>query len=385
MRRIIRVVAGALAVSCAVVGAGLPAQAQVAPPVGVGDGGGGVIDGGPAGTPALSIFATCTVRNGKGVTSWFGYTNSLTQRVNVDVGNDNATTVNSLVQANGGQVVQFQPGTVQRAFAVLHPVNSSAGWVVTSPIFDGSALIGSARVTASDAGAPACPAGTPTRWVGVQSTVDSTIFEIPEISVSSVYDRRDRSGKLIASAVNYSVNKVKSTCSAGGTPLPPRVLWGFGGPTQQYGPSFTLNLVTPAAYRPPTGVIRTDADANYSFARTWVGVRQVADPQALTDFSGGDAALAARLPATRGLSSETVLADVYGRCSFDGDVMMSKTVLWVDAFGRPFSLYTNTETSGVQRTRLSVRCSPVATYPGPITGCDVPIDSLSGPGGRIYR
>jgi hypothetical protein len=375
----------AVAVSCVVGGGALSASAQTAPPDVGGGGGGAVIDVGPGGTTVLSAFVDCTVRNGKSVTAWFGYSNSGSDRVNVDVGPNNTTTVNGVAQANSGQVVQFQPGTtVRRAFTMSHNFGGTATWTVSSPVFAGTELVGSAPVTVSDFGAPACAAGTTTRSAGIQFTGNAANFDLPSISVSSLYDGRDRSGKIVTAVVNYSVDKIKSTCSAGGTPLPPRILWGYGGPTQQYGPSFTLNLVTPAAYRAPVGVIRTDADENYSFARTWVGARQVANPQATTDFSGGDAALAARLPDTRGLSSETVIADVYGRCAFDDRIVTSNTVLWVDAFGRPFSLYTNTG-NGTERTRASVRCGPLASYPGLVTGCDVPIDSLSGPGGTRFR
>jgi hypothetical protein len=383
MKRSLRVLAGAVAVSFAVLGGAVSASAQVPPPIDTG--GGGEVDGAPGGAPAVTVFADCVVSSGKSVTAWFGYTNTFSQRVNLDVGPNNSTTVNSVAQANSGQVVQFQPGTVRRAFTMSHQVRGSATWSVQSPVFDGNNEIDTVQVTATDVGAPACPSGTPNRSAGVQTTGDSANFEFPTITVSGLYDQRNQAGTVTAAFVNYAVSKVKSTCSAGGFPLPPLVLWGFGGPTSQYGPSFTLNLVTPAAYRAPFGVFRTDSDENYSFARTYIGVRQVVDPQALTDLSGGDAALAARLPATRGLSSETVLADVYGRCAFPGvGIVTSNTVVWVDAFGRPFSLYTNTGTAG-ERTRASVRCGPVASYPGLITGCDVPIDALSGPGGRAFR
>jgi hypothetical protein len=393
MRRIIRVVAGALAVSGAVIGAGLPAQAQVAPPVGVGDGGGGVIDGGPGGTtaPMIEVFADCAMRNGKGMTVWFGYRNNFDFRRHIDLGADNNVTVGGAAQPNAGQVTQFLVGETRRAFAVNYLARSSATWSITSPVFDtatGNPTDDTVSRAASSDGAPACGPGV----VPVSATAQITNFvrqgDNPEYYplakpvVKPLYDRRDASGKLIDAYVSFSVEGVRSVCSGGGQPLPPLVLWGFGGPSNRNDGYFLARLTTTPAYNPPWGVTRTEANENFSFARTYVGVRQVANPQAATDFSGGDPALAALFPIPRGLSSEKVVADVFGRCLTGGRIVTSQNPLWVDSLGAPVYLFTTTD-EATQSTRLVVFCRagvPVA----PLTNCDVPVGGI-GPGGSYRR
>jgi hypothetical protein len=392
--RSLRVVAGAVAVGVSVLGGAFPAHAQVAPP-NVGVGGGDVIEVGPGGGPtaAITIFADCVVRSGVNTVVWFGFTNSFGFRRHLDVGVDNAVAVGGVAQANAGQVTQFLAGETRRAFAVRFGPRTNATWTINSPTYDpatGSPAAGTIAQTATSAGAPPCGAGAPTVSATAQITQfvrqsgDGEYYPVVKPTVRSLFDRRDASGKLVDAYVGYSLDNVRSVCSAGGTPLPPAILWGFGGPTNRNDGFFLARLTTTAGYRPAWGVVRTDADANYSFARTYIGVRQVKDPQLVTDFSGGDPAAAAILPTPKGLSSEKVIADVFGRCLTNGRVVTSQNPVWVDSGGYPFYLFTTTD-EAAQSTRAAVFCRPAGTNPpGPLLGCDVPLGG-PGPGGRTFR
>jgi hypothetical protein len=375
-----------------VVGAGLPAQAQVAPPIDVG--GGVVIDVGPGGAttvPMIEIFADCVVRNGKGMTVWFGYRNNFDFRRHIDIGADNVVAVGGAAQANSGQVTQFLVGETRRAFAANYLVRSTATWSIMSPLFDkgtGNPTDATVVRTASSDGAPSCEAGVQTASATAQITnfirqgTNPEYYSLAKPVVKPIYDRRDASGNLVDAYVSFSIEGVRSACSGGGRPLTPLVLWGFGGPTNRNDGYFLARLTTTPGYSAPIGVTRTDSNEIHSFARTFIGVRRVVDPQAATDFSGGDAALAALYPTPKGLSSEKVVADVFGRCLTNGRVVTSQNPLWVDAQGAPVNLFTTTD-QATQSTRLPVFCRagrPVA----PLTDCDVPVGGI-GPGGSYRR
>jgi hypothetical protein len=92
-----------------------------------------VVDSGTGSGPGVTVFASCTVAGPSGVTVWFGYNNALTERRVALIGSDNTVSVSSVAVngvANRGQTTQFQPGKVERAFAVTVPVGSTATWTV---------------------------------------------------------------------------------------------------------------------------------------------------------------------------------------------------------------------------------------------------------------
>ena len=86
----------------------------------------------PTGAAVSAVFASCTVARRAGTTVWFGYSNPLAERRVALVGSGNTVAVNGCHwRANRGQITQFQPGVVERAFAVTVPVGSTATWAVT--------------------------------------------------------------------------------------------------------------------------------------------------------------------------------------------------------------------------------------------------------------
>jgi hypothetical protein len=375
--RSLRVLVGAVAVSVSLLGSLSPAQAQVLP--------------NPT-APALRLYADCVVRTKFSETVWFGFRNEFTSPLHLDVGADNAIAVGGVDLGNAGQVTQFLVGETRRAFAVSITRRSSATWKVMSPFYNrqtGLMYPNPVPVAVSSVGAPLCAAGVPGVSATAQITefsrrpLDSNYYPNAKPTVVSLLDRKDASGKLAEAFVGFSLDKVRSACSAG-TPLDPAILWGFGGPTNRTERFYVAGPTTTAGYRPPLDVVRTDTGSGYAFARTYYGVRRVDAPQALTPFIG-DAAVVANYPKPKGLSSEKVIADVFGRCLLsDGQVVTSVNPLWIDSSGEPFHLFTTTD-EATQRTRAAVLCGPAGTTPpGPLLGCDVRLAG-DGPGVQKYR
>lgn len=333
--------------------------------------------------PAVELFATCTITRRGTTTVWFGYHNTWDRRVDARVGASNVVTVGGTPVSNAGQVEQFQPGQVDRAFAVVVRIRSVATWsadvVDLAALEPGDVVGGLVRVQAANTpGTPVCELGTPVRSATPQlagliaPNNDASIRIVPGVN-----ELRDLSGKLVRSSVEFAVDGVVSTCSAGGVPLPPRVLWGYAGPTDQVGGAIISSGGVGYAPLPPAAVVSTDYfDAELGVIlevqRSYRAVRQVVDPQRLWTLQEEG------FPALFGLSSETVIADVTARCRFGRQVVSSSTVYWVDAGGRPFPFVTVTDVHA-QTTRQANLC--LNGIPSP---CDVPFIGV-GPGGVKFR
>jgi len=327
--------------------------------------------------PAATVAASCVVPGPTTSTVWFGYTNNSAERVNALVGsNSNAVrlTVESYV-INHGQVEQLQPGSVARAFAVSVPAGDSATWTVMVPDL---ANLGS-TTTVSATGGPstaACAAGTPKR----SATIQATPGETPSIVFTVGKQVRDTSGLLTKATVDFAVSGLATTCSEGGVPLAPKVLWGYGGPTTVINGALVGAAGDALASLPARAIERTDSDASYSFVRSYRSTRAVANPQSAWAFGTRAQQLLGTAPFARGLSSETVIADVVARCKFGNRVVTGPTTYWLDADGRPiaFQIVTDIPT---QTTRKALNCFITGS---PVVNCDVPTTG-AGPGGPRFR
>jgi hypothetical protein len=329
---------------------------------------------GPGTVPGVSVFASCTVARRSGTTVWFGYNNPLAERRVALVESANAVYIKGYLGAlNRGQVTQFQPGVVERAFAVTVPVGSTATWAVTPANILG--VPDSSSSATSGPSTPACPSG-----VGVRSATPQIVGGlVPTISALPV-NQLVSNGLLVRSSLKFSTNGVVSACSAGGVPLAPKVLWGYGTSGQAGG------LVVPsgAAYEPLAAdkVVRVDSNpANgVTFERSYQATRRVVDPQSVSVFGSLQEQLAGTAQMAWGYSSVSVIADVEARCQFPNGVVKSSTTVWVDPeSGSGFNFHTVTDRL-TQSTRPATFCLP----PYPTSGCDVRAIGV-GPGGSRYR
>ncbi len=326
--------------------------------------------------PAATVTASCIVAGRTTSTVWFGYTNTSGERVTAVVGADNAVglSVPSNV-INRGQVDQLLPGSVARAFAVGVPTGATATWTVKVPDL---ANPGSST-TVSATGGPstaACAAGTTTR----SATMQAGPGEIPSVIFTVRKQVRNSSGLLTGVAVQFGVADLTTTCSDGGVPLEPKVLWGYGGSTAQINGALVGAAGDALAPLPARAIVRTDSTADYSFVRSYRSTRTVADPQRLWVFGNLQQQVQGTVPSARGLSSETVIADVVARCRFGTRVVTGPNTYWVDASGRPiaFQIVTDMPT---QTTRSASSCFLNGSV---VVNCDVPIIG-PGPGGPRFR
>lgn len=341
-----------------------------------------LIDPGPyVPAPAVQLFATCAVTRRGTTTVWFGYQNVWSERVVSPVGPGNDVLVDSLSRGNLGQVDQFQPGRVDRAFAVSVPTGQVATWAVDvadlnypSPAIDPPTRV----MASSSTDTPACRAGTP-----VKSATPQSASGAPQINITYGANDRVRKGLLVRSTVRFDVSGVTSACSAGGVPLAPKVVFGYMGPISQYG---ALILASGGAdYVPlsPRQIDRTTLLDGTTVRWATVAERSIVDPQQLFTY-GATVAQSTYWPSARGLTSQRVIADVTARCRFGGRIVSSSTVYWVDGggAGAPFVSVTDFAT---QTTRDANVCSTAGLGPlNPAVGCDVPYIGI-GPGGVKFR
>ena len=341
-----------------------------------------LIDSGPSvAVPAVQLFATCSVTRRSGVTVWFGYQNSWTDRVDSPVGPGNDMSIDSLSMGNLGQVSQFQPGRVDRAFAVTMSAGQVATWAADVVDLDQPALALAplTRVVASSSAAlPACPAGTP-----VRSATPQIGGVAAQIDITTGLAERRRRGMLVRSTVRFDVSGVTSACSSGGVPLAPKVLFGYTGAVNQVGALILASSGADYAPLPPRRVARTTNLGGATVIWSTVAERSIVDPQQVFTY-GATPAQATYWPSARGLSSQGVIADVTARCRFGGQIVSSSTVVWVDAAGQGFSFVTVTD-AATQTTRTPGFCDILRLAPlSPAFGCDVPWIGV-GPGGVKLR
>ncbi len=333
----------------------------------------------PGTTPPASgvaVFASCTVARRTGTTVWFGYSNTLAERRVALVGPSNTVSVNTVAVngvANRGQTTQFQPGVVDRAFAVTVPNGSSATWTVTPASILGVSDAPSSATSGSST--PACLTG-----VGVRSATPQIVGGLVPTISSQPANQLTSYGLLKRSSQTFSTNGVVSACSDGGVPLPPRVLWGYDvSPPGQAG-----GLVVPAgaAYEALAAdrVIRTDSANGITFERSYQATRRIVDPQRISVFGSLQEQLANTAQVAWGYSSLSVIADVEARCQFATGIVRSATTVWVDPeAGSGFNFHTVTDQAS-QTTRPASFC--LAPYP--TIGCDVRAIGV-GPGGSKFR
>ena len=324
--------------------------------------------------PAATVTASCIVRGATTSTVWFGYSNSSGARITALVGsNSNAVrlTVESYV-VNRGQVEQLQQGSVERAFAVSVPTGTTATWTVQVPDL---ASPGSSTTVSAAGGpsTPACASGTATR----SATMQALPGQSPSINFTSGKQVRNNSGLLTRASVQFGISGLATSCSEGGVPLEPKVLWGYGGPTNVINGAVVSAAGDALVPLSASATVRVDSDPNYSFVRSYRSARTVADPQRLWVFGTLQEQVLGTALVARGLSSETVIADVVARCQFGTRIVSGPTTYWLDADGRPiaFQMVTDVPT---QSTRSSLRCLVI------VAGCDIPIIGI-GPGGPRYR
>ncbi len=323
-----------------------------------------VVDIGPsagAGTSAVIPSATCAIRGGGNATYWFGYTNSIASSIVVPVGPENSIVRPGVASVDAAQPDQFRPGTTARSVAVKALATESVTWSVTSAI--GPDVAPSTSSATAGPATPACASGTPTRSANMR-IAGASIQQRPFNQV------RNSSGQLTTASVLFSVSGARSVCSEG-VALPPLTLWGF---TDGVGVS-PASQARPYAAMPAQQVVRTDTFAyvgrfNFTedFQRTWLPVRRVADPQAIsTQFLVAGGTLNAL-----GLSETVATADMTAYC-----LGPRWSLVWgsTSFIGGEEGNYSITATNPVtQSTRTAVQCV------GTLTDCDYVIDTV-GPGG----
>ena len=146
------------------------------------------------------MFASCTVARRTGTTVWFGYSNTLAERRVALVGPGNTVAVNTVAVngvANRGQTTQFQPGVVERAFAVTVPNGSTATWAVTPQSILGVSDAPSSAT--SGPSTPACPAG-----VGVRSATPQIVGGLVPTISSQPVNQLISNGLLVRSSLRFS-------------------------------------------------------------------------------------------------------------------------------------------------------------------------------------
>ncbi len=327
--------------------------------------------------PAATVAASCIVQGQTSSTVWFGYTNNSGGRVDAPVGsNSNTVTLTAASYViNYGQVEQLQPGSVARAFAVSVPAGDAATWTVRVPDL---ANLGSTTTVSATGGpsTPACAAGTAKR----SATMQTRPGETPSIILTIDKQVRNSRGLLTRATVDFALAGVATTCSDGGVPLEPKVLWGYGGPTNVINGALVGAAGDALVSLPARAIERIDSNADYSFVRSYRSTRAVANPQSAWAFGTLQQQLLGTAPFARGLSSETVIADVVARCQFGTRVVAAPTTYWIDRDGRAISFQFVTDVA-TQSTRTALSCFITTS---PVVNCDVPIIGV-GPGGPRFR
>lgn len=333
-----------------------------------------VVGPGVVSPPGVSVFASCTVARRAGTTVWFGYSNTLTERRVALVGSGNTVAANGAAgAANRGQTTQFQPGVVERAFAVTVPAGSTATWAVTPANILGVSDVPSSAT--SGASTPPCPTG-----VGVRSATPQIVGSlVPTISAAPL-NQRVTNGLLDRASIGFSTTGVVSACSDGGVPLAPRVLWGYDVSPPGQASGLIVPAGAPYEALPVDKVVRVDSDGTFTFERSTQATRRVVDPQRVSVFGSLQEQLAGTAQVAWGYSSISVIADVEARCQFPNGVVKSSTTVWVDPVsGSGFNFHTVTD-----RAAQSTRPAAFCLSPYPTSGCDVRAIGV-GPGGGKYR
>lgn len=314
-----------------------------------------------ASTAVVTPLATCAIRSGVNATYWFGYTNVSSFSIVAAVGADNSIIRPGVASVDAAQPDQFRPGTTARSVAVKVAATDSVTWSITSA--SSPDLTPSALSATAGPDTPACASGTPTCSANMR-IAGATIQQ------RSLTQGRNSSGQLVDATVLFAVSGARTVCSEGFA-LPPLTLWGFN---DGIGVSPALQA-GPYAPMPAQQVVRTDT-FTYSgrftftedFQRTWLPVRRVADPQAVTtQFLSDGATIEAR-----GLSQVVATADLTAYClAGRGSLVWGSTSFIGGEEGNYLITATNPAT---QATRTALQCI------GTTIGCDF-LTNTVGPGG----
>jgi hypothetical protein len=180
---------------------------------------------------------------------------------------------------------------------------------------------------------------------------------------------RDSSGQLTAASVLFSVSGARSVCSEG-IALPPLALWGFN---DGVGVSPALRA-GPYAAMPAQQVVRTDTFTyvgrftfTADFQRTWLPVRRVVDPQAISTQL-----VAAGTVSALGLSQTVATVDLTASCLGPRWSLVWGSTSFVGGDEGQYSITATNPTT--QSTRTAVPCVDT------LVDCDYLTDSV-GPGG----
>ena len=269
-------------------------------------------------------------------TYWFGYGFTATPQVialkdlpaNLAVGPANhfverrgSRTVNA--HANRGQGTYFQTGAHRYVFGVTVSTGNSLTWTVQAPDPASHPPLGYWQAAITPVAPPACPRGYTNRSAAPQTTGNAEIRFVP-------INEQHVNGVLTKSQLKFSVaGAVTSGCSAGGTPLQPRVLWGFSdfaeGGTSNLAPLDPHSVVRVDTFYPGDGATAV------TYQRTWNATRTIIDPQRPFTTTPG--------VSSHGMATTNVLADVQARCAFTigstTTIVRSNQTLWVPTDGGP--------------------------------------------------
>lgn len=202
-----------------------------------------------------------------------------------------------------GQLDQFLPGSHTSRFSVR--TSRRATWVLEVPSLAEEApnSIPPPRQwkISITARGPSCRRSVPRHFASMRATA-------PDFAPVDVV--RDDTGRITRYSLGFTQDGI-TLCSAGGTPVEPRVLWGYSGSALDGG----LNLVP----LPPDQVVRIDQFESRLWPRTAVAEREVAD-------------------ISQGVGLE-VIVDTYARCQFGDDIVEAPDPRWGGDDGSSFLVF----------------------------------------------
>jgi hypothetical protein len=262
--------------------------------------------------PNIVPKVTCVVHGTRTNSYWFGYSSDGARGWDVLVGTGNMLTANG-VAANRGQTTQFLSGNHDAVFVVSGVApGTRLVWTVTAA---------ATRSATTSTSAPTCPTG----YNVPSATPQSIGNERVNYSVSST---SDTTGRLLTTTWAFSAGGVFSACSAGGTPLSPKYVYGYdddplGGPSPMV-TTYAKNLY-PLGSSSILGTV-TDSGGR-TFTRTTQTTRRVRNVQLVQTATGTMSGTVT----DRGLAFSTVIVDAYARCQFGSTIVTSRDPLWVDS------------------------------------------------------
>jgi hypothetical protein len=309
-------------------------------------------------TPTIS----CVISGLSSNTYWFGYVSTDPQTYRVPVGTGNVVSLSTGGSINRGQVTQFLPGNHPLAFAVNVPFTSSATWRVSTPnaVAVSTATIGAVRP---------CPAGVPTWSATTQSVSTPTIG----LQVSTATDGL---GHLTSTSWNLAVSGITSSCSSGGTPLPPTYVYGYNDENYTRPLTMAAGYARNLAVLQPTNVVGSviAGTSNRTFTLTSQSGRTVSNVQRSQTVYG----VSSGYVTNRGFAFTTYIINAYARCQFGAKVLTGTEPMWAEGGGG-----VQVTTATVSRSNITfINGKPiVTTYDAVQVGASYAYDGVGGGGG----